>query len=82
MIYVFIRTPEEDRGRANYTMDYTVDLATSGVISPHVADVCVEAPTSTYTRHEDVVLWAAAQGRFRICCDVGVRCNFKNHLYL
>lgn len=58
-----IRTPEDDKGRVNYTMDYSVDLRHSAVISPHIADTCVEAQSSTYTRHDDVVLWAALQGK-------------------
>lgn len=58
-----IRTPEEDRGRANYTMDYTVDLSRSAVLSPHITDLCSEASEASYTRYEDIQLWAAAQGK-------------------
>lgn len=58
-----IRTPEEDKGRFNYTMDYTVDVANAAIISPHIAETCNEASSSTYTRHEDVVVWASIQGR-------------------
>lgn len=58
-----IRTPEEDLGRTNYTMDYTVVLPHSGLISPYIADLCAEAGESTYTRHADLVSWAAAQGK-------------------
>lgn len=57
-----VRTPEEDRGRENYTMDYTVNLAQSAVISPHIAELCSEAPESSYTRYEDVQMWSLAQG--------------------
>lgn len=57
-----IRTPEEDKGRFNYTMDYTVDVANSAIISPHIAETCNEASRSTYTRHEDVVVWSTIQG--------------------
>lgn len=57
-----IRTPEEDKGRVNYTLDYSVDLTRSVVISPHIAETCVEAASSTYTRHEDVVFWSALTG--------------------
>lgn len=57
-----IRTPEEDKGRFNYTMDYTVDIANSAIISPHIAETCNEASSSTYTRHEDVVVWSTIQG--------------------
>ncbi|RZC35479.1 OAF domain containing protein, partial [Asbolus verrucosus] len=56
-----IRTPEEDLGRTNYTMDYTVVLPHSGLISPYISDLCAEAGEATYTRHVDLVLWAAAQ---------------------
>lgn len=57
-----IRTPEEDLGRTNYTMDYTVVLPHSGLISPHISELCAEAGEATYTRHADLVLWAASQG--------------------
>ncbi|XP_063927942.1 out at first protein [Zophobas morio] len=57
-----IRTPEEDLGRTNYTMDYTVVLPHSGLISPFIGDLCAEAGEATYTRHADLVMWAAVQG--------------------
>lgn len=57
-----IRTPEEDRGRQNYTMDYTVDLTRSTVFSPHITELCSEAAEASFTRYEDVQLWATAQG--------------------
>lgn len=57
-----IRTPEEDLGRTNYTMDYTVVLPHAGLISPYIADFCAEAGEATYTRHIDLMLWSAAQG--------------------
>jgi hypothetical protein len=57
-----IRTPEEDLGRTNYTMDYSVVLPHSGLISPHISELCAEAGEATYTRHADLVLWAASQG--------------------
>ncbi|KAH0814313.1 hypothetical protein GEV33_008476 [Tenebrio molitor] len=56
-----IRTPEEDLGRTNYTMDYSVVLPHSGLISPHISELCAEAGEATYTRHADLVLWAASQ---------------------
>ncbi|KAJ8922637.1 hypothetical protein NQ315_007669 [Exocentrus adspersus] len=56
-----IRTPEDDLGRTNHTMDYVVVLKHSGIISPHIADMCAEAGMATYTVHEDVVKWAAVQ---------------------
>lgn len=58
-----VRTPEEDRGRENYTMDYTVNLSQSTIISPHIAELCFEAKDSTYTRYEDVQMWSILQGR-------------------
>lgn len=57
-----IRTPEEDLGRTNYTMDYTVVLPHSGLISPFIGDLCAEAGEATYTRHTDLMMWAAVQG--------------------
>lgn len=58
-----IRTPEEDLGRTNHTMDYVVLLKHSSIISPHIAEVCAEAGVATYTLHEDVVKWATLQGK-------------------
>lgn len=58
-----IRTPEEDNGRTNRTMDYVVLLQHSGIISPHIADLCNEAGSATYTRHEDIAKWAVLQGK-------------------
>ncbi|XP_018324718.1 out at first protein [Agrilus planipennis] len=57
-----IRTPEEDRGRQNYTMTYSVDLGRSSIISPHISDMCTEASDATYTRYEDIQQWATSQG--------------------
>nr|CAH7765304.1 unnamed protein product [Callosobruchus chinensis] len=57
-----IRTPEEDLGRTNHTMEYMVLLKHAGIISPHIVDLCAEAGPYTYTLHEDVIKWAAAQG--------------------
>lgn len=57
-----VRTPEEDRGRENFTLDYTVILGQSSIISPHIADMCSEAVDSTYTRYEDVQIWSSSQG--------------------
>lgn len=58
-----IRTPEDDLGRTNHTMDYVVVLKHSSVISPHIAELCAEAGIATYTVHEDVTKWAALQGK-------------------
>lgn len=57
-----IRTPEEDTGRVNRTMDYVVLLQHSMLISPHIADICAEAGMATYTRQEDIAKWATLQG--------------------
>ncbi|CAG9823159.1 unnamed protein product [Phaedon cochleariae] len=57
-----VRLPEEDLPRANHTMDYSLVLERSGVVSPHIADACAEAGSATYAVHEDVVKWAGAQG--------------------
>lgn len=59
-----IRTPEEDRGRENYTMDYTIDLSKSSMISPHISETCSEAIGASYTRSEDVQMWATSQGEY------------------
>ncbi|XP_017771006.1 PREDICTED: out at first protein-like, partial [Nicrophorus vespilloides] len=56
-----VRTPEEDRGRENYTMNYSVDVTRAGIISPHIPEVCSEAIGNTYTRQEDVQMWSATQ---------------------
>lgn len=58
-----VRTPEEDKGRENYTMDYTVNLSQSTIISPHISELCFEAKDSSYTRHEDIQMWAISQGK-------------------
>ncbi|CAH0559928.1 unnamed protein product [Brassicogethes aeneus] len=57
-----IRTPEEDLGRTNRTMDYVVFVQHSGMISPYIPDLCAEAGTNVYARHEDIIKWAALQG--------------------
>lgn len=61
-----VRIPEEDRGRENFTMDYAVDLTLAGIISPHIADLCAEAPESSYTRYEDIQIWSVNQGKTKI----------------
>lgn len=62
-----IRTPEEEKPRDNYTMDYTVDLSRSNIFSPHINDLCSEASEASYTRNEDIQMWAQTQGRFFSC---------------
>lgn len=58
-----IRTPEEDRGLENFTMDVFVDVPRSAVISKHIVDLCSEAADATYTRRADIELWARQPGR-------------------
>ncbi|KAF7287227.1 hypothetical protein GWI33_002046 [Rhynchophorus ferrugineus] len=53
-----VRTPEEDLGRVNHTMDYVVLLKHSGIISPFIVDICSEAGQATYTRYEDILKWS------------------------
>ncbi|XP_046686622.1 out at first protein-like, partial [Homalodisca vitripennis] len=57
-----IRTPEEDRGRENFTMDLFVDVPRAAVISKHVPVLCAEAGDATYTRRVDIDLWSQLPG--------------------
>ncbi|XP_060531275.1 out at first protein [Cylas formicarius] len=57
-----IRTPEDDLGRVNHTLDHSVVLKHSAVISPFIRDVCSEAGQASYTRYEDVLKWATVRG--------------------
>ncbi|XP_066253889.1 out at first protein [Euwallacea similis] len=57
-----VRTPEEDLGRVNHTMDYVVVLKHSGIISPFIRDACAEAGQATYTRYEDIMKWSNIHG--------------------
>jgi hypothetical protein len=57
-----VRTPEEDRGRENLTMELFVDVARAGVISRHVPALCAEASDATYTRRVDIDLWSQLPG--------------------
>lgn len=59
-----IRTPEEDRGRENFTMDLFVDVPRAGVISKHVPVICAEAGDATYTRRADIDVWSQLPGEF------------------
>lgn len=59
-----VRTPEEDRGHENYTMDFYVLLDRSAVISKHIAGMCSEAADSTYVRQADIQLWSALPGKY------------------
>ncbi|KXJ83923.1 hypothetical protein RP20_CCG026023 [Aedes albopictus] len=53
-----IRTPEEDKGKENYTMTGWVVLDRAAPISRHIAPLCSEAPDSTYARDVDLKAWA------------------------
>uniref|UniRef100_A0A182QP39 Out at first protein n=1 Tax=Anopheles farauti TaxID=69004 RepID=A0A182QP39_9DIPT len=57
-----IRTPEEDRGKENYTMTGWVQLDRATPISRHVAPFCVEAKDATYVREADLRAWAELPG--------------------
>ncbi|XP_058059982.1 out at first protein [Anopheles bellator] len=57
-----IRTPEEDRGKENYTMTAWVLLDRATPISRHVAPLCSEAQESTYVRDVDLKAWAELPG--------------------
>lgn len=59
-----IRTPEEDKGRENFTMDLFVNVGKSGVISRHISSLCGEAGDATYTREADIKMWASQPGEF------------------
>ena len=61
-----IRVPEEDKGRANYTMDLFLDIPQSGIVSKHISDLCSDALETTYTRYEDLKQWAQRPGKFEL----------------
>ncbi|CAH1127229.1 unnamed protein product [Ceutorhynchus assimilis] len=58
-----VRTPEDDLGRVNHTMDYNVVLKHSSIISPFINDLCAEAAQSTYTRYDDILKWSNIRNR-------------------
>jgi hypothetical protein len=58
-----IRVAEEDKGHANYTLDFFLDVSQSSVISKHISTLCSESAESTYTRNEDIKLWAQRPGK-------------------
>ncbi|XP_026463328.1 out at first protein [Ctenocephalides felis] len=58
-----VRTPEEDRGRDNYTLSAWLDPVRAGHrASPHVAVLCGEARDATYAREDDLRYWAERAG--------------------
>lgn len=58
-----IRTPEEDRGKENYTMSGWLAIDKAGEISRHIPGMCQEAAESTYVRDSDLRLWAEILGK-------------------
>ncbi|EAT33399.1 AAEL014326-PA, partial [Aedes aegypti] len=61
-----IRTPEEDKGKENYTMTGWVVLDRASPISRHIAPLCSEAPEATYARDVDLKAWAELPGEEEI----------------
>ncbi|XP_065085454.1 out at first protein isoform X1 [Ochlerotatus camptorhynchus] len=57
-----IRTPEEDKGKENYTMTGWVVLDRASPISRHIPPLCSEAQDSTYARDVDLKAWAELPG--------------------
>lgn len=53
-----VRTPEEDRGTEEVELDVSVDVSRSNILSPHIAQMCALATTSTYASDRDIKLWA------------------------
>lgn len=61
-----IRTPEEDRGKENFTMTGWVNLDRSTPISRHLSSLCSEASDSTYVRDVDLKMWAELPGKIYV----------------
>lgn len=57
-----VRTPEEDRGRQNASMDALLEPAAAARISPHLPGLCAEAKDATYARLADLRTWATLSG--------------------
>lgn len=57
-----MRTPEEDKGKENFTMTGWVNLERSSPISRHLSSICSEAKDSTYVRDVDLKSWAELPG--------------------
>lgn len=49
--------------RLNHTMDYSVVLKHSDIISPFIKDICAEAGQASYTRYEDIMKWSNIHGK-------------------
>lgn len=59
-----VRIAEEDKGRANYTMNLFLDVDQSGAVSQHIQALCSTAADTTYTRREDLKQWAMRPGTY------------------
>ncbi|XP_063701175.1 out at first protein [Culicoides brevitarsis] len=57
-----VRTPEEDRGKENFTMTGWIHLDKSSPISRHISYLCSEAQDSTYVRDVDIKAWSELPG--------------------
>jgi len=57
-----VRTPEEDRGRHNSSMDGLLDLHAAKLISPLLPDVCAEAKDATYASLAALRIWSEISG--------------------
>ncbi|KAH1022136.1 hypothetical protein HUJ04_011577 [Dendroctonus ponderosae] len=61
-----VRTPQEDLGRLNHTMDYSVVLKHSHIISPFIKDICAEAGQASYTLYKDIMKWSNIHAGIRV----------------
>lgn len=52
-----VRQAEEVRGLEHLRMDVAVNFSQGALLSPHLRNVCAEAPDAIYTRQEDVRFW-------------------------
>ncbi|XP_044732499.1 out at first protein-like [Chrysoperla carnea] len=68
-----IRVPEDDRGGKNYSMDYFVNIATASAISRHISSFCAEAVNASYTRKQDLLMWARKPGTSELTLMSAVR---------
>lgn len=60
-----LRSPEDDRGKENYTLTAWVDLDRATPISRHLGAMCIEAADATYVREKDLRLWAELPGELQ-----------------
>lgn len=75
-----IRTPEEDRGTLQYEMNYFINLPTSSILSRYISPLCSEAADATYTRHEDLEMWANKPGASELTLKSALKpFPIKNH---